>query len=105
MTESDEHQEALETALNSVTLGDEYAATIQLARWYAAILDFNPAEPELAKTLGPLYLATLSALGMTKAAAAKPAEGGASHAGNPALVGLRDRARQRYAQGVHPAAG
>jgi hypothetical protein len=97
---------ALEGALASVQIRPEDAAAVALARRYAEQVDTAP--DELAK-VGPLLLATLTALGMTPAGrAAVLGKGGDRNDGarKSAADELRERraARQHAAAPVDPSA-
>jgi hypothetical protein len=94
-------RDTLDEALRSVETLPADAATVALARQYADLID---GDGDLIK-VGPLLLATLTALGMTPKArtAVVPPEGGSS--GGSKLDELRARrARRDGAAAVDPAA-
>lgn len=93
--------DTLETALRSVETTPADAATVELARRYAALID---GEGDLIK-VGPLLLATLTALGMTPKArtAVVPPEGGSSGGSKADELRAR-RARRHGTAAVDPSA-
>lgn len=90
-------RDELDKAIDAAGLDDQprYAATVELARQYADLLDEIGVE-ELPK-VGPLLLAALDRLGLT--ATGKLAKGGEPDAGQRAnpLDELRARRQQRSA--------
>lgn len=88
---------ALTRSLKAAKLPPDREATAALAKRYAAALDENPA---LLIKLGPQMLAVLTALGMTRPAAAAVTRGevpadGTDGTSGATLTILRDRARER----------
>jgi hypothetical protein len=88
--------ETLEQALLTVPTTPADAATVALARRYAALID---DEGDLVK-VGPALLAALVQLGMTPKARSAVTGGGAPDAGRTKL----DELRARRAARQHPAA-
>lgn len=91
--------DALSEALTAAPIGDVDAATVELARGYAAEID---AGGDLGK-LGPKLLACLDALLMTPKARAAVVKGGEDEPETNPLDDLRERRRKRYATAVDAA--
>lgn len=79
---------AVETTIGALDLADEDAATIQIARHYAATIDQNP-DPRTIRDVGPLLLDCLEQLGATPAARARLKTGKTGDAPVSQLAKLR----------------
>lgn len=79
----------VEASIAALTLADEDAAVVRLARRYAAAID---ADPDALETFGPKLLAALTALGATPAGRVRLKGGEPSRAQNRLQV-LREARR------------
>lgn len=87
------HSECLAASVGTLQARPADAAVIRAAQEYAAALDADDAD---VARLGPLYIACLTALGLTPAARAALGKGGAPSEQRPnPLDELRQRRRAR----------